>query len=205
MVTPLDVLTLPEAKAAVNLKQTTEHDAELARWVTAVSLRLDELVGPVVRRAVTDELDGGDCSVYLSTYPVATITSVREYGRYGTETELAPETLTVKPEHAFKAQKYSANPTLLSNELGRRQSGYGFWFACTVVVAYIAGRFADTSSVDERFKAAARLMLKNVWRSEMDATQSVNEFDVPQSNFPTYVISKAVKDMFPGELQGHYL
>ncbi|MFI7678561.1 hypothetical protein [Actinophytocola sp. NPDC049390] len=204
----LDVLTLAEGKAAVKQTATTASDDEIKRWITAVSLRLDELVGPVVRRAVTDELDGGDCSVFLTKYPVASITSVKEYDRDGTETVLTAETNPVKPADGYRTRKYSGDPTLLGNELLRRDTGYAAEFAAgegNVVVEYTAGRFATTADVDERFKAAAKLMMKNVWRSEMTATQNVDEYDVPQSNFPTYVISKAVKDLFPGELQGHYL
>lgn len=201
----LDVLTSAEAKAAVKQTASNASDEEIKRWNTAVSLRLDELVGPVVQRPVTDELDGGDLCVYLSTYPVTEIASVTEYDASGAETVLDLETLSVKPSEGYRLRQYSANPTLFGNEVRRRGAGSFATFAQDVVVEYVAGRFADTASVDERFKAAARLMLKNVWRSEMDATQSTGEFDVPQSNFPMYVISKAVKDMFPGELQGHYL
>jgi hypothetical protein len=192
----------------VKLKQTTGRDTELAHWVTAVSQRLDELVGPVVRRPVTDELDGGDACVFLSAYPITSVTTVTEYDRTGTATVLTQETNTVKPTDGYRLYKYSADPALYGNFVSCRSNGYSTEFTDgeeNVVVEYVAGRFTDTASVAERFKAAARLMLKNVWRSEMDDTQAVNEFDVPQSNFPTYVISKAVKDMFPGELQGHYL
>lgn len=204
----LDVLTLAEAKEAVKLKQNNARDAELTHWVTAVSERLDELVGPVIQRPVTDELDGGDCSVFLSAYPVTSVTSVTEYDRTGVEHPRELETNTAKPAVGYKLKKYSADPALLGNEITARYYGETDQFVSgegNVVVVYTAGRFVDTASVAERFKAAARLMLKNVWRSEMDDTQAVNEFDVPQSNFPTYMISKAVKDMFPGELQGHYL
>jgi len=208
MAATLDVLTLAEAKAAVKLTESNASDTEIARWTTAVSLRLDELVGPVVRRTVTDELDGGDACVYLTTYPVASVTSVTEYDYTGVPTVLTQETNTVKPTAGYRLRRYSANSTLFGNEVVRRDSGWVTQFVegdSNVVVAYAAGRFVDTASVDDRFKQAAALMLKNVWRSEIVATQGIGEYDAPQSNFPMYVISKAVKDMFPGELQGHYL
>lgn len=200
-----DVLTLAEAKIAVNLTETTAEDAKLARWVTAVSERLDDLVGPVVRRTVTDQLEGGDCSVFLSTYPVTSVTSVKEYDRYGTETVLTAETLTVKPGDGYRTKPYSADPTLLGNELERRVNGGTWLFAQDVLVEYTAGRVANTATVGEKFKQAAALMLKNVWPSTEDATRQVDEYDVPALSYPKFMVSKAVRDMFPGELQDHHL
>jgi len=80
-VATLDVLTLTEAKEALNLTATQQYDAtELPAWITGVSARLDELVGPVVRRTITGEThDGGGHVIRLRYYPVTAVTSVTEY------------------------------------------------------------------------------------------------------------------------------
>ena len=208
MAEDLDVLTLAEAKEAVNLTGTIKGEAELIRWTTAVSLRLDELVGPVVRRSVTDELDGGDRQAYLSTYPVHEVASVTEYDRSGVDTALTQETNAAKPDDGWRLPRYSVNSTLYGNELQRRAAGHSTDFAegeGNVVVTYTAGRFESTADVDQRFKEAAGLMLRSVWRSEQESTGQVGEFDVPMLSFPKVVVPKAVRDMFPGELQDHYL
>lgn len=200
----LDVLTLAEAKAALNLSGTTAHDAELPGWITAVSLRFDELIGPVVRRTVTAEKhNGGDQRIFLRNHPNTSITSITEYA--GTvATVLTAETIASKPADAYLVEDYEPDPTLLSNIVWRRSSDADSSFPLgrkNVEVTYVAGRFADTASCDERAKKAAALMLINLWRSQQDSSGNVGEFDVPQNNFPTFAIPRAVRQMYDGEIQ----
>ena len=200
----LDVITLAEGKSALNLTGTTAHDAELPGWITAVSKRLDRLIGPVVRRTITERRDGGgDHRIYLAKHPITSITSVTEYA--GTvATVLTEETNAAKPADAYLVDTYEADPTLLSNVLRRRSGGVDVSFAVgarNIEVTYVAGRFATTASCDEDAKKAAGLMLLNLWRSQEDSTGQVGEFDVPQSNFPAFAVPRAVRQMFDGEIQ----
>ena len=55
----LDILTETEASQTASGIDTALPSDELARMVTAVSARIDELVGPVVNRAVTEYHNGG--------------------------------------------------------------------------------------------------------------------------------------------------
>ncbi|MFI9817577.1 hypothetical protein [Saccharothrix variisporea] len=207
----LDVLTLTEAKQGLNEVNATGLDAELPAWITAVSLRLDQLVGPIVRRSVSESLDGGRCTVHLHHYPVYSITTVTEYN-HTTPTVLTAETNLSKPASAYLAEPYDvpvsladgSQLVLLSGAIRRRASGSDTWFPTgrrNVVIAYSAGRFADTASVDQRYKRAAVLCLQNIWQSQRISTAIEGEFDVPVSNFPRFVIPNAVKEMFPGEVQ----
>lgn len=214
----LDVLTLTEAKEALNLTGTTQYDAtELPAWITGVSARLDELVGPVVRRTVTSELhDGGGYVIRLRYYPVASISTVTEYSGT-TATTLTAETHASKPDNGYAADPYSVPVTLATgtqvdlfgNALRRRAAGADRRFTAgrhNIEVSYVAGRFANTAAVTESFKRAAALMLLNVWRSQQDAVGNVGEFDVPQSIFPRFVVPAAVRQMFPREIQDtHHL
>jgi hypothetical protein len=97
MADALDVLTLSEAKEAVNIPSTsTAHDVRLARWVTGVSRSLDRVVGNVVIRTVTGTFPAATYRKSLLTAPVVSITSdttvdgerviVYESGRYPTTT-----------------------------------------------------------------------------------------------------------------------
>ena len=68
-----DLLSLADAQAAVRLSASnTIHAARIEGYVTAVSLAIDELVGPVVRRTVTGEQHPGGCDrVRLRRTPIS--------------------------------------------------------------------------------------------------------------------------------------
>lgn len=200
----LDVLTLSEAKAALNLTGTTQYDEELPAWITGVSLALDSKVGPIVKRTITDEVhDGSDGHIYTNLYPVVSITSVKEYNNV-TETVLTAETNVTKPASGYFAERYQNNPSLYSGLIRRSASGIAERYPLgsgNVVVTYVAGRFDDTVSVDERFKTAARLMLQNLWNSQRPSLGNVDEFEIPQQNWPRFAVPNAVREMLADEWQ----
>lgn len=204
----LDILSLPEAKAALNLTGVTVHDAEIAPWVTATSLLLDRKIGPVVRRTITDEvLDGGRNFARTRLYPVTSFTTVTEYSGL-TATVLTVETNLSHPASAYRPERYSSDPTLYSGRIYRRATGSSTWYPTgsgNVVVTYVAGRYADTATVDERFKAAARLTLQNLWNSQRPNLAQVGEFEIPQSNWPKFSVPNAVREMLADEWQAGVL
>lgn len=200
----LDVLTLEEAKDAINAANTTEHDTELPAWIAGVSKRLDKLTGPVVRRGVVDEKhDGGLSVIFLDLFPVYSVTSVVEYA--GTvPVTLTEETNAVKPADAYALDTFSADPALKSNCVTRRRSNADGVFAVgrrNVVVSYEAGRFGTTATVDERFKMAARITLMYWWRSQQTSTAPVGDYDVPTINFPKFAVPNAVREMLCDDIQ----
>ena len=204
MADTLDVLTLPEGKSALNLSGTTAHDGVLPGWITAVSRRLDKLVGPVVQRTITAEKhNGGVKRIFLKRFPNTSITSVTEYDGT-TATVLTAETNALKPSDGYIVDDYSEDATYLSNIINRRGDGADATFAVgrkNIEATYVAGRFANTASVDERFKRGGALMLQNLWRAMQDGTGQVGEFDVPQSIFPTFAVPRSVRELFDGEIQ----
>jgi hypothetical protein len=200
----LDVLTFEEAADALNLSGTAIHDKDLPEWITAVSLFMDRLIGPVVTRVVTAEQhDGGRHCIYLRQYPNTAITTVTEYSGT-TATVLAPETNTTKPANAYMVDPYEPDTALLTGIVRRRVSGGDALFAQgrrNVEVTYSAGRFASTTTVDQRAKKAASLILSNAWRSQQDSTGGVGEFDVPQVMFPRKAIPAVVRELYFREIQ----
>lgn len=165
-----DVLTLAEAKTALNTNSGTGNDTEITLWITAVSARLDDLCGAVVIRTVTDEVyDGGRSFLPLRQAPVSktsatTVTTVKEYAST-TLTTLTAETNDSKPSDGFLF-----DPTL--GFLYRRASGSGGTFASgrqNVLVTYDAGRYATTADVDGRFKLTAGAILRRLWHREQGA------------------------------------
>ena len=198
MADALDLLTLAEAKTAVNQSGVTTYDVELAAWVTGVSRRLDKAVGPVVQRTVTAELqDGGREHVFTNLYPVTSFTTVKEYVDT-TSTTLTRETNATKPDSAYLIEPYAADPTLFSGKVRRRGGGSDVCFAVgarNVELTYVAGRSASTSAVDELFKTAARLFIQHLWNANRPSTGSVGEFEIPQANWPRFAVPNAVKEL----------
>ena len=183
-----DVLTLEEAKLALNIEQSdTSQDTELTFLVTAVSQRLDDLCGAIVKRTVTDEqYTGGGTSIFLRHAPASatattTISTVKEYSG-GTLTTLTAEALTTST-----ASDYSFDARL--GVLTRRSTWSDVAFGTQrVVVTYSPGRFASTDLVDKRFKEAAKAYLQTIWESGQGVQGSVtygptDDTSVGGSNF----------------------
>ena len=198
-----DILTLEEALQAIGSSANSANDDKIVPWNTAVARRLDDLCGPVVRRTVTGELhDGGSTYIDLRFFPVNSITTITEYVST-TGTALTVETNASKPAGAYLTEAYSADAAYLSPRIYRRSSGGDATFATgrrNIAVTYVAGRSTNTTTADAKFKQAAAIMLKNLWRSMQESAVVVNEFDVPQVNFPRFAVPNAVRDLLAGEI-----
>jgi len=153
----LDVCTLEDVKAALGL-QDGSFDAELAGYVTAVSRMLDEKCGPIVQRTITaEEIDAKSGLASLKWYPVLSVTTVTEYSGT-TATVLTQQTPGTAPASGYRVDK-------ATGMLTRYSGGTPCWFAPVVVVTYVAGRYATTAAVDERFARAAVLTIVEQWRA----------------------------------------
>lgn len=199
MAATLDVITLAEAKRALNIPDaTTTHDTEIASYVTTVSQRLDSLVGPIVQRTITSEAhNGGRSLIALRKPPVASITAVVE--RRGT----VAYTLTAENFAAPTSDDYTVD--LDAGLLYRRSSGCASWWERgqrNVLVTYVAGRFADTASVDERYKQAAAIFLTHLWRKEQGASGQTFGDAPPDPRFaiPSFGVPNAVRDLLSDQL-----
>jgi len=157
-----DIVTLTEARDYLGAS-ASQDVALLAAWIEAVSIRLDDICGPVVQRTITGELhNGGEGIVRLDRRPVASVTSVVEYDTNGAATTLTAETTTTKPADAYLAD-------LTQGTIVRRSSGSTYTFAGnlqSVSVTYVAGRAATTAAVSPLFKQAALAFLRHMWASE---------------------------------------
>lgn len=192
-----DLLTLAEAKAALNISSgSTTQDAEVSAYVSAVSSQLDKMCGPIVTRTVTSEShDGGTELLFLGYRPVSTITAVVEYA--GTD----PTTLTAETNDDRDGQRYLIEAA--KGILRRRSGGSDSGFASgrqNVIVTYTAGRYSSTSTVDERFKTAARLCLTNLWRREQGG--GTDTFGaLPGTVIPGFGMPNAVMDLLADDVQ----
>ena len=164
MADTLDIVTLAEGRAAVNLHASdTSQDTEVAAYITAVSRRIDALAGPVVVRTITAEThDGGTDRIELAYYPVSSITTLTEY---------VATTGTVLTAEVVGSATAATNYVVDTRQgiITRRSGGYDWTFPVgrdRVVVTYVAGRAANTTAVDPLFKTAANVMLAHNWRRE---------------------------------------
>lgn len=215
MADAFDLLTLDEAKGVLSFGAfDTTYDAELARVITGLSRRFDDLIGPTVQRTVTTELHDGVLNgcVYRSAVivrkrPVASWTSVVEYGSGDSSgTALVEETVTTAG--GFIADRYEPDGDLYSGTVRRRQSGADTtwaWGRGNLSFTYVAGRSVSTGAVDERIKEACAVALKNWWRLYEPSVGTISgeggEFSVPTARFPTFTIPHAARGIVRDLLQ----
>lgn len=190
-----DLLTLTEGKASLRIDPNDHYSDELlAGVITAVSRRLDLAIGPTVVRSVSGEAhQGGYPRVELRYAPVQAVGQIREFQGTNPVT-LTEQTTTLEPNDGWYGERYAPDPSLYSGIIVRTYSGYParFWSGVgNVVCSYTAGRVASTSLVDSRIKEGAKLVLRNWWRLYEQSTAGFEEFEVPQSNFPTFALPRA--------------
>lgn len=193
-----DLLTAAEARNFVGLGTAdATRGSLLAQYVTGASRALAARVGTIIYGTVTGELHSGGCDhFYLNNTPVAQVVTVVEYDAT-TAATLTAESNTSKPTNGYHVN-------LVSGRVTRRNDNATALFPVgldNVYVTYVAGRFSSTTAVDDRFKTACGLILKNAWRAQEYGVGSVDEFTVPQASFPRFTIPNAVKEMLADEWQ----
>lgn len=165
----LDILTAAEAQTAA-LDADSGHEAAIARMNTAVSVRIDELVGPVVKRAVTEYHDGGEQAIWPRQTPLATVTTLKEWDG-STITTLTEDTWGVAGNaDGFVIEQSGAYPHDVA--IYRRSAGDDAKFVTghrAIQLVYQAGRAADTASVEARYKECATEILRRLWDREASA------------------------------------
>jgi hypothetical protein len=196
-----DILTLAEAKEALQQEVSqSAHENVLAGYISAVSLAFDERFGPVVIRTVTDEAhSGGQESIWLRKAPVSQVTTFTEYS--GTaSTVLTAETFGTAP-----ANGYLLDP--VTGRVLRRSGGATTTFAVgdrNLRVTYQAGRYADTASVDARFKLGAQIMLAHIFRRQFAGgtvtygDEFTGQFGTPSFSVPNAVLELLADELLPG-------
>ena len=197
----LDILTLAEAKRALNIPQSdTDVEAELAQVITSASRFVDSVYGPVVNRSVTRTFPEPKGTIRLPDVPpgsptfTVTFTSVTEYSA-GTATVLTAEDADTAGTYRYYSDKAA---------LKRRSSWSDTsWGSQEVVVVYTAGRAVNTAAVDEKFKEAGAVAVAHLWQhrganSAAGVPGSEGQFfgGVP---FKTGLLREKLREMYPEE------
>ena len=164
----LDILTATEGVNAA-LGVDTGHEADVARMVTAVSGRIDALVGPVVNRTVTEYHSGGGVIRPRQT-PVASVTTLR----HADGVTITSYTEDVWGEAAnadgFYVERSGYYPH--DTRILRRSGGTNVaWLTghSSLELVYVAGRAATTATVTERYKEVAIECMRRLWDREATA------------------------------------
>lgn len=184
-----DVLSLSRAKRALSIGDgSTQFDDTVSAYVGAVSSWLDRACGPVVRRNVTETVDGSaGCVVTLRNAPYSSFTTVTEYVG-STPTVLTAETVGVTGDYLVESFHVPDPAGLLAGRLRRRSGMWDRPWACgvrNVTVVAVAGRYATTAAlVGTRFDRAAQLLLKHLWQAETLNVATSGDYDVPTPSFP---------------------
>lgn len=173
VVAQLDVITEDEAKAGLNIPLSdTSQDTELAQVITAASRWLDDLVGPVVTRAVTETHQKPSNPIYLRQPPALGVTSVTEYSS-GTGTVLTAEAVSTAGGYLWNTNDHTVS---------RRSSFTDTdWTGQAVVIVYTAGRYTSTANVDPRFKDACVTILQYLWQQRGTSPQRAYDPETAQA------------------------
>lgn len=168
----LDVITLAAAKVAINQPAATaSHDGQLERFITAISRRMDEVIGPVVNRAVTEYHDGGGCALWPRQTPVSSITTLTEASGT-TTTELTAQTFGTEADYILEQSGSYAHDHRIVKVSGTFPTGHQ-----NVQLVYVAGRAANTAAVNARIVSAAGMIMRRLWRRESSSWAQTNVWD----------------------------
>lgn len=127
------LMSLADAKRHLNIAAAnTAHDDELREHIETATDVVEDIIGPVVRRTVTETFSGrGTPGIVLSHVPVISITSVTEDGT------------------AVDASGYSlGDDGVLKRVVGYQQMGWRYG-TNNVTVVYVPGRVVVRSAIRE--------------------------------------------------------
>jgi hypothetical protein len=149
------IIGLADARTALGWPAalvSASKDSLLRSYIATATPIMEDIVGPILARAHTEEYDGGATSIQLLWAPVISITSVKEsYGNF-------TRTLTAQPLDGGPFDAYGYTVDLVSGTLTRRYTGQVGTFVGgrrNVLVAYVAGRTVIGENV---IKATQRLL-----------------------------------------------
>jgi hypothetical protein len=139
--TPKWIIGLDDAKTQLNITSTGD-DAELTGYLDAATAIVEDAIGPVANRVVTEYHDGGSTVLVLRKLPVVEITSV-------TPVATGSSALTV-------ADLYVTSAGIV------RYRGGG-WFPSSLEVTYVAGR---SNQSPPAARLAAQIIVQHLWRTQ---------------------------------------
>lgn len=153
------LVSLEEGKRHLNKDLTVvTDDDEIADMVDTSTTLIEEIVGAIVPRTVTESYRGRRAHIYLRQR-MRSVTSVTETWWVGDVRVLTAEVVGV----SAPADGYRAEPDL--GRITRTAGGSPLAFGPDVLVVYVAGR----ADVPQNFRTAGLELLSHVWRTSQFA------------------------------------
>lgn len=140
---PTRLCSLDEAKAQLDMRSNA-HDAELDRYIAAVTRPIEEVVGAVLPRTVTRYVEANGRTLVLPSERVVSVTSIDREGTTG-----------------------SSLTGYVVQDNGLVRSAYGSTFCGTYTVTYVEG-FA---AVPESIRLAACMVVADMWSTQRGNAQ----------------------------------
>lgn len=149
------LLSLADAKAHLNIPATsTTNDDELREFLEAATEVIEQRVGPVARRTLTAQVNGGWYTIYLPKTQVLTVTAITLVSDGSSPMDLAD--LNINTRWGQVSRKSSAPfPDGLLN------------------VTYTVGRAVVPANITN----AAKLIVKHLWETQLGNLPSVQGDD----------------------------
>lgn len=202
MADAIDILTLAEAKTALNIGSSVNtYDTELASYITAVTRAVDNIAGPVVARTNTSELyDGGCWSFRPRTTPVLSVVSLTEYSGT-TSTALTAESNSTKPGTGYLLDSDGKHNVTIRRRANNGDAQFPSGRR-NLELTYRPGRYADTASVVPLFKQAAAIVLGALWRGEQGSGNVTfgAVLTAGGMEIPAFAIPNAARHLLSAEL-----
>lgn len=175
---PGGILSLADARQITNIEGSSQDD-ELRLYIAAVTQAIEDDIGPVGRRTVTETVYPAAGVLDLRTKPVLSVTSITPYAGAA----LSSTVYTLRPGGFVYPATYAA----------------GF-YAPEYAVVYVAGR----AVVQAKVNLAAREVLRHLWSFQQGPAATVRagfgaeNLDVMSEAF-SYVKSYGVQDLLKAE------
>lgn len=188
MADPIDIVTLAEAKAFLNISGTT-FDTELPDYITAASSMWIKRGGPGASSPEYDEWhDGGGTTIALRHVPVLAISAL---------TEATGSTLDALTEQdpGTSAGNYGYSVDTTTGAVTRRAGGIAVPFAAgkrNVHVVYTAGFVTAPADV----KHAILLLILHMWETQRGGTKKSNTNADDYQPGTTYSWPRRVEEIF---------
>lgn len=175
------LLSLKEGKKYLNKDLlVTDDDDEVLDLIDTATTLIEEIVGAIVPRTVTEVYDGGYPSIFLRQR-AQSIVSVTEAQEVGTNVVLGADV----PGVLANNDGYLFDPA--TNALRRAMAGSSMRFIGRVTVVYVVGRVL----VPPNFRTAAGELLSHVWRTSQ-FSRGISRPRTNEAQDPTVVMGYAI-------------
>ncbi|WP_069885274.1 phage gp6-like head-tail connector protein [Streptomyces luteocolor] len=145
----MGIITLAEAKAQLDIESTV-HDTELQAYIDGMTAPIENLVGVVEPREVTETVDGTGTTLCLLKVPALALVSITPQLTGGAALDVA--------------QLHLDGATGIVRRLTGGRFYGGPWTA-----RYTVGRTEDAATI----KLAARILIQHLWRTQYGASRGL--------------------------------